>query len=58
MDKFHYLKYGLGLVLAFIGTKMLISEWIHVPIGLSLGTIGALLALSILASILFPPAES
>ncbi len=55
MGKFHYLKYGLGLVLAFVGLKMLISDYWHMPIGLSLGVILALLAGAVLASWLFPP---
>ena len=55
MGKFHYLKYGLGLVLAFVGLKMLLSEWWHMPIALSLGVILALLSGAVLASWLFPP---
>ncbi|MEW5875331.1 MAG: TerC family protein [Candidatus Zixiibacteriota bacterium] len=59
MDKFHYLKYGLGLVLVFIGIKMLIAGWYHVPIGLSLGVVATLLGGSVLLSFLRPakPAE-
>jgi tellurite resistance protein TerC len=62
IDKFAYLKYGLGLVLAFIGAKMWIEEGIpgvfdpvHVPIMLSLGIVAALLFLSMLISALLPP---
>jgi tellurite resistance protein TerC len=55
MDRFHYLKYGLGLVLAFVGLKMLVAGWYHVPIGLSLGVIVLLLGGSVAASFLFPP---
>ena len=55
MGKFHYLKYGLGLVLAFVGLKMLLSEWWHMPIALSLCVILALLGGAVLASWLFPP---
>jgi tellurite resistance protein TerC len=55
MGKFHYLKYGLGLVLAFVGLKMLLSEWWHMPIALSLGVILALLGGAVLASWIFPP---
>jgi len=55
MGRFHYLKYGLGLVLAFVGAKMVASGWFKVPIGLSLGVIVALLGLSVGASWLFPP---
>ncbi len=54
MGRFHYLQYGLGLVLAFVGVKMLLSEIWHIPIGLSLGVIVGLLALSVAASWLFP----
>jgi tellurite resistance protein TerC len=55
MNKFDFLHYGLGLVLAFVGVKMLISEWVHIPIQLSLGVIVALLAGSIVISIFFDP---
>lgn len=54
MDKFHYLKYGLGAVLLFIGLKMVLSWWIHIPIGLSLGVVAFLLGGSILISFLNP----
>ncbi len=54
MDKFRFLKYGLGLVLTFIGVKMLISGWIYIPIGLSLGTVVALLGGSVVLSFIFP----
>ncbi len=54
IDKFHYLKYGLGAVLLFIGVKMLISGWVHVPIGLSLGVVALLLGGSIVISFLHP----
>ena len=57
MGRFHYLKYGLGLVLSFVGLKMLLSEWWHFPIGWSLGVIVALLAGAVVASWLFPPKE-
>jgi tellurite resistance protein TerC len=55
MGRFHYLKYGLGLVLAFVGVKMVGSAWFKVPIGLSLGVIATLLGGSVVASWLFPP---
>lgn len=51
MDKFRYLKIGLGLVLAVVGGKMLISGFIKVPIGLSLLVIALLLGGSIVASL-------
>ena len=54
ITKFHYLKYGLSAVLAFVGIKMLISGVYHVPIGWSLGAIVGLLGASIVASMLNP----
>lgn len=54
MDKFHYLKYGLGAVLLFIGAKMLISGFLHIPIVLSLGIVALLLGGSIVLSFLHP----
>ncbi len=55
MQTFHYLKYGLSLVLVFVGVKMLIADFYHVSIGLSLGVIAGVLTVSILASLLVPP---
>lgn len=58
MDKFHYLKYGLGLILVFVGVKMV---WLNesfggkFPVTWSLGIIGGLLGASIVASLLVPP---
>jgi tellurite resistance protein TerC len=55
IGKFQYLKVGLGLVLAFVGAKMLVADVVKVPIALSLGIVGGLLGLSVVASLLFPP---
>src|SRR5918999_1693402 len=55
MEKFHYLKVGLGLVLAFVGVKMLLADVYKVPVGISLSVIAALLAGSIITSLLWPP---
>lgn len=56
MDKFCYLKLGLSALLAFIGSKMLLPyvSDIHISTGVSLIVILSILALSIIASILFP----
>jgi tellurite resistance protein TerC len=51
MKEFRYLKYGLSVVLGFIGLKMLLEVWIEIPILLSLLIIFGILALSIIASI-------
>lgn len=54
MGRFHYLKLGLALVLAFVGIKMLISGFYKIPIGVALGVIAAILAGSVVASLLRP----
>ncbi|MFA7297343.1 MAG: TerC family protein [Dehalococcoidia bacterium] len=50
--RFVYLKTGLAVILAFVGVKMLIAQFYHVPIVVSLGIIGAVLTVSIVASLL------
>ncbi|MBU3741615.1 MAG: TerC family protein [Candidatus Kapabacteria bacterium] len=54
MGLFHYLKYGLSVILTFIGVKMFIQHWYKLPIEIALGVIVLVLTISILASILFP----
>jgi len=49
-DRFHYLSHGLGAILIFVGLKMAISEWYHVPTLLSLGVISALVVGAIVIS--------
>jgi tellurite resistance protein TerC len=50
-DKFDYLQTGLAVILAFVGVKMIIAEWYHIPTFLSLGVIALVLTVSIVASI-------
>ena len=50
-DRFHLLKFGLAFVLMFVGIKMLIVKWMHVPTSVSLIVIGTLLGSSIIASL-------
>lgn len=57
-DRFHLLTYGLGVILVFVGTKMLIIDWIKIPVGISLGVVGAILVLSMIASFLTKPKET
>jgi tellurite resistance protein TerC len=54
IHKFHYLKLGLSAVLGFVGVKMLLADVYKVPILASLAVIGALLAISVLASLVVP----
>ena len=51
-DRFSLLKYGLAAILVFIGTKMLIVEWIKIPVLVSLGVVALILAISVAASLL------
>lgn len=56
MDRFHYLKYALGIILSAVGVKMLlVALGVVVPIGLSLLLIVSVLAASIALSLCFPP---
>ena len=54
IHKFHYLKLGLSVVLVFVGMKMLLEDVVHIPIGISLGVVAGVLAISVIASLLFP----
>jgi tellurite resistance protein TerC len=54
LDRFHYLKLGLAGVLIFVGGKMLVEPWLHVPIAISLGVILGVLVLAVVASVLRP----
>jgi len=54
MDLFHYLHYGLSVVLIFIGLKMLGSHYVSIPTGWALAIVLFVLGASILASLLNP----
>ncbi|HNX68936.1 MAG TPA: TerC family protein [Candidatus Omnitrophota bacterium] len=54
MKMFHHLHYGLSLILVLIGVKMLIAHFYHVPTAIALGAILLILALSVVASIIWP----
>jgi tellurite resistance protein TerC len=55
VEKFHYLKIGLAIVLTFIGAKMLIvAAGIHIPVGISLGVVAVVLLGSVAASLVWP----
>ena len=58
MDKFWLLKYGIGLVLSFIGLKMLTVHWMHISSNLSLFITLGLLTGSIFLSLLIKPKEN
>jgi tellurite resistance protein TerC len=54
VDKFVYLKLGLSLVLVFIGAKMLLEHFLHIPIIAALGVVGLVLGSAIYASVKWP----
>lgn len=54
MEIFHHLNYGLAFILAFVGVKMMISGYYKIPLWIALVTIGATIALSIVASVIWP----
>ena len=51
VDKFYYLKLGLSAVLVFVGTKMVMVDLYKIPVGVSLGVIASILAISVIASL-------
>lgn len=55
---FSRLKYGLAIILAFIGVKMVIAPFFHISSPISLAVVGGVLILSLLASMLFPIKET
>jgi len=50
-DRFHLLKYGLAIVLVFIGCKMLAMPWFHLPVQWSLAIVGSIITISIVLSL-------
>ena len=54
IDRFHYLKAGLSVVLVFVGVKMLLADVYKVPVGVSLGVIVAVLAAAVVISLVWP----
>lgn len=58
IEKFYLLKPALGLVLVFVGIKMLVSGVYPIPIAISLGVIGGLLGGAVALSLLFPARDA
>jgi tellurite resistance protein TerC len=54
-EKFHLLSYGLAVVLAFIGSKMMLIDVIKVPVLVSLGAVVAILAATMVLSLYTAP---
>lgn len=54
MELFHYLHYGLSIILVFVGIKMLLSNVYHVPTALALGLIVTTIVMCVVASLIWP----
>jgi len=54
MKLFHLLHYGLAAILSFVGVKMIIEDFFHVPVAASLIVIASILVVSIVMSIICP----
>lgn len=54
-DRFHLLPYGLAVILAFIGTKMLLIDLYKIPVPVSLGVVAAILVTTMILSLKIPP---
>jgi tellurite resistance protein TerC len=57
-ERFHLLKYGLAIVLVFIGTKMTLMPWLHMPVEWSLATVGGIILASVLLSLITSRSKS
>jgi len=55
IDRLRFLDEGLAVVLVFIGGKMIGERWLHIPVTVSLGVVGGVLLIALLASLLIPP---
>ena len=51
---FHYLKYGLASILAFVGVKMCIVDFYKIPVDVSLIVIVSILIVAVITSLVFP----
>jgi tellurite resistance protein TerC len=54
IQRLRYLHYGLALILCFVGVKMILSDLLHIPIGVSLGVVAGVLAIAVIASLRRP----
>jgi tellurite resistance protein TerC len=55
IDRLRFLDEGLAITLVFIGAKMIGERWLHIPVTVSLGIVGGVLLIALLASVLLPP---
>jgi tellurite resistance protein TerC len=57
IDRLRFLDEGLAIVLVFIGGKMIGERWLQIPVVMSLGVVGGVLLIALLASLLIPAKE-
>ena len=57
LQYFRFLSVGLSLVLMFVGAKMLLEHWMHVPVHISLAIVGGILGIALAASWFAGPAD-
>lgn len=50
-DRFRYLNVGLGVIMGFVGVKMIVGHWYHLPIWASLVVIAGVLTIAIWTSL-------
>lgn len=58
MSLFHYIRFGLAGILAFVGAKMLLASYYEIPAVLTLGVIAAILSIAVIASLAWPPRKT
>ncbi|AKQ46070.1 integral membrane protein TerC [Rufibacter radiotolerans] len=58
MQLFHYLHYGLSLILIFIGAKLMLSDFIHINMLIALGVVAFILVASVVLSLMFPKKDA
>ncbi len=58
LDRLRYLHVGLATILGFVGAKMMLAKWVHVPVGVSLGFIVLVVIAAAAASLLSTKAHS
>ena len=54
---FGYLQYGLSAILVFVGLKMVFSDLFKIPVGIALAVVAGILAVSVIASLIWKPAS-
>ncbi|MGA8878433.1 MAG: TerC family protein, partial [Candidatus Korobacteraceae bacterium] len=58
IEAFHFLHYGLSVILILIGVKMLLSEYVQLPTAAALAGVAGVLVISVVLSLLFPKNEN